>query len=88
MSDEYNGWTNRETWTAALWINNDQGMQEIAIDLAKSDKYGYAIRDMFEDISNDVADGIATRETIMMIVEIGSMWRVNWREIRDSLIEE
>src|SRR4051794_15066651 len=25
---DYNGWSNRETWCAALWINNDQGMQE------------------------------------------------------------
>jgi hypothetical protein len=23
--DTYNGWTNRETWAAALWIGNDQG---------------------------------------------------------------
>ena len=24
----YNGWTNRETWLVALWINNEQGWQE------------------------------------------------------------
>ena len=34
-SEEYNGWTNRETWCAALWINNDQGMQEYAAELAR-----------------------------------------------------
>jgi hypothetical protein len=28
MCDEYNGWTNRETWAVALHINNDQGWQE------------------------------------------------------------
>ena len=27
---DYNGWTNYETWNAALWIGNDQGLYEIA----------------------------------------------------------
>ena len=27
---EYNGWTNYETWNAALWIGNDQGLYDIA----------------------------------------------------------
>tara|TARA_R100001230_G_C5635157_1_gene142122 strand:- start:308 stop:856 length:549 start_codon:yes stop_codon:yes gene_type:complete len=26
MSDEYNGWTNRETWCMSLWLDNDRGM--------------------------------------------------------------
>jgi hypothetical protein len=23
MNQEYNGWTNRDTWLVALWIEND-----------------------------------------------------------------
>lgn len=26
--EEYQGWKNRETWAAALYINNDQGLEE------------------------------------------------------------
>lgn len=28
----YNGWTNYETWCVGLWINNDQGWQEMTHD--------------------------------------------------------
>src|SRR5881394_2109748 len=35
MSEEYNGWTNRETWAVALWINNEQGSQESVHDLVR-----------------------------------------------------
>jgi hypothetical protein len=27
---EYNGWTNYETWNAALWLGNDVGLYHIA----------------------------------------------------------
>ena len=29
LERDYNGWFNWSTWNAALWINNDQGMQEM-----------------------------------------------------------
>lgn len=33
--DRYNGWTNRETWAVALWINNEQGWQESVHELVR-----------------------------------------------------
>lgn len=31
--DEYNGWGNRETWLASLWISNEEGSYREAVEL-------------------------------------------------------
>jgi hypothetical protein len=34
----YNGWHNRETWNAALWIDNDPGTYETARDIVRASR--------------------------------------------------
>lgn len=46
MSEEYNGWTNRETWCMNLWITNKQGWDELMRELAKE-----ALKGSFTDLS-------------------------------------
>jgi len=49
MCEEYNGWTNRETWATALHIDNDQSLQEEA-----SEKISASF---LEDMDNEKEDG-------------------------------
>jgi hypothetical protein len=91
--DRYNGWTNRETWAAALHLSNDEGLYNAAREIAQRDEYGDAVKSMVEEIYEDVLhNGTAAwtdRQTARMLVaDVGSLWRVDWKAVRDSLVEE
>jgi len=101
MSEEYNGWSNRETWATALHINNDQSLQEIAQDYTRQEIEGH---DESEEINayylgqtfrSWIEDDLLTLENISgnqglfsMLTDIGSLYRVDWTEIADSFLSE
>lgn len=101
---EYNGWTNRETWATMLHIDNDQWLQETAMDYAKTaleehepeeeGDISEAIDCLEDTIQNWIEEDLLTLENVagnqglwLMLTDIGSLYRVNWREIAQSLIE-
>jgi len=50
----YNGWENYETWNVALWIQNDQGLYNIAQESG-----------CYEDFVNEMGEGSATRDGVL-----------------------
>lgn len=34
----YQGWKNYQTWNIALWVNNDEGLYNMAVDYVKKSK--------------------------------------------------
>lgn len=123
--DEYNGWTNRETWALKLHLDNTEGSQtwlrEIAalagenaeateyrtLEEAKvfttEDAIKEAVETAFERALNPTSHdhcsalwsdgsgeeiGLSLGDMLRMIADVGSLWRVNWREIAKHVIEE
>jgi hypothetical protein len=100
MCEEYNGWTNRETWATNLWIDNERGIyervQELAIsanDPAEKDSpisaktcLADAIEELFDDAFSDIAEMNA--EGLNMLKDIGSLYRVDWQEIAEGILGE
>ena len=99
MEEQFNGWTNRETWATALYIDNDQGLLETVNSLAEaayednqddSDTALYelqvAIEDLFDDIAGDYTE--LSLDAYNMLRDIGSLYRVNWREVARSYLYE
>jgi hypothetical protein len=78
---DYNGWSNRETWNANLWLTNDYGhyrnINSIAADVKEPDRLGSWIR------SYCVSQWPSGRTPDRCDLE-----RVDWQEIAASWLSE
>ena len=65
---EYNGYTNYETWLCALWLDNDQGQQGMMSDKAS---------ELAEEIDPHNADDVerVTQEMAEYIEQLVDDWR-------------
>lgn len=99
--EEYNGWSNRETWATMLHIDNDQALYEIASDYTREEIEGHDEGEeinpyyLGETLKGWIEDDLLTLENIsgnqglwLMLTDIGSLYRVNWREIAQNLIDQ
>jgi hypothetical protein len=98
VCDQYNGWTNRETWATKLHLDNDEYFNDCAWELAR--KWNDANKELFvyelgEWIKNWIEDDLLVLENVsnnsqlwLMLTDIGSLYRVNWQEIAQTYVEE
>ncbi len=92
-TDEYNGWTNRETWAVHLWLSNDEGMEQMArTTIASGDARGLKIHgdDALQEDTELLLDPAYHQwpEQNAMREDVGSLWRVNWREVADAFRDD
>jgi hypothetical protein len=108
MSEEYNGYPTRETWSAALWMDSDEGMYDRVREMAREAlanncdpaapadaRYELvgALQSMWEEMAApDFSDPDETvwwaANVYPMLSDIGSLWRVDWDFIADSILSE
>lgn len=99
-TDTYNGWTNRETWAIAMHVNNDQGMQEWAHERVRAAiaetrdprdetlRVEDALREWVEEITDPSEQLMEIGAIVTLLKDVGSLWRVNWRELGESFISD
>ena len=90
MTDEtYQGWKNRETWAAALWINNMEGLyHEAGRVVREAPPYSVDRADALQTLIEEILDNPPNEVHAQMSKEIGSRWRVDWSDIVDTLLED
>ena len=96
--EEYNGWTNRETWATALHIDNDYGLLHNALEYVREETRGedeVDIYDLAEGFKYQLEEDILTFENVrenrslwLMLTDIGSLYRVNWRELAEHYLDQ
>jgi len=77
LSDDYNGWKNYETWNVALWIQNDEGLYDIAKELDCYKDFMDTIRTKARwgvgSLTYQTPDGVAWNDSGLDIEELDEM---------------
>lgn len=85
---DHNGWTNKPTWLVALWIDNDQGLQEMVLEAARNDKDDARLlagwlQDMFTDELNPIYADASMYADILG----WALCYVDWDSLAEHFIE-
>lgn len=84
--ETYNGWTNRETWAVALWVDNDEGLYNARRCV------GHDAADLQQWIEHELLNfqwweqemfGPMPEPICNMKDDIGSLWRVDWQALSE-----
>jgi hypothetical protein len=105
--EDYNGWTNRETWAVKVWYGDDETLHGIVKmelqpylnELKEPDSdvnvVLFAVTNHLQYIYEEyIAFPILTLEyerpilqnARMMLSDMGSKWRIQWREIAEHYV--
>ena len=68
LSTEYNGWENYETWNVALWINNDEGLYDIAREAGSYQDFVASI----SEFMTETLDGVRFDDPAVNVIELNS----------------
>ena len=67
----YNGWKNYETWNVALWIDNDEGLNELARECESYSEFVEVLRELGV---TETPDEVAWNDSGIDRAELSSVW--------------
>lgn len=90
VKQEYSGWTNYPTWNMALWMDNDQGLQEMVLEQAAASKDKYELADWLKNFWEEQADeqGLTTNSGPFVDIFGWALEQVNWDEIAEKYLDQ
>mgnify|MGYP003628070302 CR=1 FL=1 len=92
-NQEYNGWTNWETWNFKLWIDNSADSYTsvlfLTLEVKEAEEGVFTLSKELESLANDLCEESVTFETgFFADVCNSAIKKVNFYEIAESYLEE
>lgn len=82
MSDNgYNGFKNYQTWNVVLWINNEEGLYNLARECASYDEFVDCMRDLNSAIGYETPDNVAWADPTIDRESINRDWVQDFVEV-------
>jgi hypothetical protein len=92
--ENYQGYENVETWALCLHINNNEDLLSEVRELLEHEMVRFqALKNWYDDVCTNFWDenlyqGPAYVHVRMMIREVGTAERINWREAVENIMGE
>jgi len=64
----YNGWENYETWNVALWIQNDEGLYNLAREAGSYQDFV----ELVSEFMTQTPDGVSFTDPALNVIELNS----------------
>jgi hypothetical protein len=80
----YNGWSNRETWLASLWLNNDEASYCVLRDALRGSGDLFDQADWLERALRDQLEDETGRANLWSDLLSTAFERVNWVEVIEN----
>ena len=80
----YNGWSNRETWLASLWLNNDARSYGLLLQAMKSYDTDFKRAEWLEEQLREDLDYEAGNASMWSDLLSTAFCRINWVEVIEN----
>jgi len=68
LDTSYNGWANYETWNVALWIQNDEGLHNLACEAGSYEDFVESI----SEFMTQTLDGVRFDDPAVNVIQLNS----------------
>ena len=80
-ANKYNGWSNRETWVANLWLTNDQDSYYLLLEALKHSDSDFTCAEWLQEQLRDQLDEEAGTASMWSDLLSTAFYRVDWVEV-------